>query len=237
MISLIIPMYNEESILPATIDAVSRYIDGEPEQYEVIFVDDGSSDRSAEIVRSKNRNDIKVVSYMPNRGKGGAVRAGMLAAEGDYAIFTDCDLAYGLEEVGRFIRLLSGSGADIIIGSRRLNNEGYASYPLFRRITSKGFIRLVRVLCGFKLSDSQTGIKGFTSQAAREIFSRCITNGWAFDIEALLIAQKMEYKIIEEPVTIINHRESKINIISDSIKMLFEILRIKRSVRRRFPVG
>ena len=233
MISLIIPMFNEESILPDTLSAVCSYIDGESEKYEVVFVDDGSCDNSAEIVRACGHKDVKVISYKPNRGKGGAVRAGMLSANGDYAIFTDCDLAYGLEAVGRFIPRLDNSGADIIIGSRKLHDEGYASYPLLRRIASKGFVWLVRALCGFELSDSQTGIKGFKTTAAREIFSRCETDGWAFDIEALMIAQKLGFNVIEESVTIINHRESKVNVFRDSLKMLFEIFRIKRSVKKK----
>ena len=233
-ISVVIPMYNEEKIIKDTAQQMHRYMTEKfGDDFEVLFSNDGSLDNSAEAVRSLNLSGIKVVGYDKNHGKGCAVRTAMLEASGDFIMFTDADLAYGTEVVGKLYEsYLNSEGADVIIGSRNIDNEGYSDYTFIRKIMSKTYIKIVCIFGGFKISDSQCGCKGFDKAAAKKIFSNCEIDGFAFDLEALMIASKMKMKISEVPVKIINHRESKINIVKDTFKMLSDLRRIKKRVKK-----
>ena len=200
--------------------------------YEAIFVNDGSTDNTLKIANESADENIKIVSYEKNKGKGGAVRTGMLASAGDIVFFTDCDLAYGLDVIKQGYDMFGANPqAGIIIGSRRLHKEGFASYNFLRKVMSHVFFIVLKVYGGIKQSDSQSGIKGFRKEAVKKIFNLCETDGWSFDFEILLIADKLGLKIAEMPVKIVNHRESKIRALADSIKMLKEISIIKKRVK------
>jgi dolichyl-phosphate beta-glucosyltransferase len=121
----------------------------------------------------------------------------------------------------------------MVTGSRNLSDDGYEGYTFLRKIMSKTYIKVLCMVGGFKLSDSQCGCKAFSGKAAKEIFSRCEVNGFAFDFEAILWAGKLGFKITEMPVKIINHRESKVNVIKDTLKMLRDLRRIKKSVKSK----
>ena len=233
MFSLIIPMYNEEKILPDTIETLHAYMESAFDDYEIVFADDGSTDRSRKIVEECGHERMRVVGYEKNRGKGCAVRCGMLAAKGDIRLFTDCDLAYGTEIIRTLYDKFTAAGCDVMIGSRNLSGDGYEGYTALRRIVSKTYIRVLCTIGGFKLSDSQCGFKAFSAKAAEDVFSRCETDSFAFDFEAILFATKLGYKIAELPVKIINHRESKVNVLSDSIRMLRDLLQIKKHVKEQ----
>lgn len=233
MFSLIIPMYNEEKILPDTIKTLHAYMESAFDDYEIVFADDGSTDRSRKIVEECGHERMRVVGYEKNRGKGCAVRCGMLAARGDIRLFTDCDLAYGTEIIRTLYDKFTAAGCDVMIGSRNLSGDGYEGYTALRRIVSKTYIRVLCTIGGFKLSDSQCGFKAFSAKAAEDVFSRCETDGFAFDFEAILFATKLGYKIAELPVKIINHRESKVNVLSDSIRMLRDLMQIKKHVKEQ----
>ncbi|MBQ4598590.1 MAG: glycosyltransferase [Clostridia bacterium] len=233
MFSLIIPMYNEEKILPDTIETLHAYMESAFDDYEIVFADDGSTDRSRKIVEECGHERMRVVGYEKNRGKGCAVRCGMLAARGDIRLFTDCDLAYGTEIIRTLYDKFTAAGCDVMIGSRNLSGDGYEGYTALRRIVSKTYIRVLCTIGGFKLSDSQCGFKAFSAKAAEDVFSRCETDGFAFDFEAILFATKLGYKIAELPVKIINHRESKVDVLSDSIRMLRDLLQIKKHVKEQ----
>ena len=233
-ISLVIPMYNESSIIADTAKAVSDYMSKTFADYEVLFVDDGSKDNSAEIVTSLDLPSIKVTGYGGNRGKGAAIRHGMMEASGDVIMFTDADLAYGLDVVKRVYDIFEGDPeTQMVTGSRNLSDDGYEGYTFLRKIMSKTYIKVLCTVGGFKLSDSQCGCKAFCNKAAKEIFSRFEVNGFAFDFEAILWAGKLGFKITEMPVKIINHRESKVNVIKDTLKMLRDLRRIKKSVKAK----
>ena len=233
MLSLVIPVYNEEKIIAETIRTVLEYMPNDFADYEVIFVNDGSSDGTLEIAEGLSGGKMKVISYETNKGKGGAVKTGMLEADGDFIFFTDCDLAYGLDAIKEGYELFKkNASADVVIGSRKIHKDGYAGYGFIRKFMSVVFLSILKIYGGIKQSDSQNGMKGFKKEAARKIFSLCEANGWIFDFEALLIAQKLKLKIEEIPITVINHGESKIDPMKDSIKMLREIPKIKKRVKK-----
>ena len=234
-----IPMYNESGIICDTARTLSDYMRGHFENYELIFVDDGSADRSAALVEALGLPCVRVLSYRPNRGKGCAVRTGMLASDGDVSMFIDADLAYGVDVIAEAAALLEANpDKDVLIGSRPLHPEGYSGYTPLRKLASRTYIKVLSTVGGLKQSDAQCGCKAFRGEAAREIFSRAQTDNFAFDFEAILLARKLGYSIIEMPVKIVNHRESKVNVLRDTFRMLAQIAKIKKHVRSvRLPAG
>ncbi|MEA4831545.1 MAG: glycosyltransferase [Oscillospiraceae bacterium] len=234
-ISLIIPMYNEISIAADTAKTLNSYMRGVYDDFEIIFCDDGSTDGCAGAVRDLRLEHVRVTGYKNNRGKGYAVKTGMLEAAGDIVIFTDCDLAYGTEVIKKLCDMLvSSPGYALAIGSRRLERGGYGKYTVIRSLASKVYVNILRVAGGIKQSDFQCGCKAFRHDAARAVFSVLSTDGFAFDYEALLLAGKLGFKTAEVPVKIINHRESKINLARDAIRMLNDVRKIKRKVNADF---
>ena len=225
-------MYNESSILPDTLCQTAEYMEREfPEGYEIIFSNDGSTDDSRAIVDefSKTHPNTRSAGYEKNRGKGCAVRTGVLEATGDVIICTDCDLAYGLDVIRRAVDIFAAKPAtELVIGSRRLEKDGYEGYTFIRKLASRTYLKCLAIAAGFKLSDSQCGFKCYRSGAAKKIFEGCEVDGFAFDFEVLIRAQKFGMEITEMPVRIINHRESKVHVFSDSIKMLRDIAAIKK---------
>ena len=233
MLSLVIPVYNEEKIIAKTIQTVKEYMEGNFADYEVIFVNDGSSDGTLKIAEEFSGDKIKVMTYEKNKGKGGAVRTGILAAVGDFIFYTDCDLAYGLDVIKAGHEMFEeNEKIDVIIGSRKKHKDGYAGYTFLRKLMSVMFLSILKIYGGIKQSESQSGLKGFSRNAAKKIFELCEVDGWIFDFEALLIAQKLKLKIDEIPIKIINHGESKISPVKDSLKMLGEVRKIKKRVKK-----
>ena len=228
-ISLVIPVYNESRIISDTIEAARSYLAGTCEDYELVIVDDGSTDGTGDI--AANHENVRLVGYNQNKGKGYAVKTGMLAAQGDFVFYTDADLAYGLEVIGAALDLFDETGADIVIGSRKLEADGYSDYTLLRRIASKCFSFAAK-LCSKMDYDTQCGFKGFRKAASDAVFTRCSTDGWAFDFEVMMYADKLGHTVRQMPVRIINHRESKVRMVRDSIKMLRDILAIRRTLSK-----
>lgn len=241
-ITVCIPMYNEEAIAAdcakALYGALSAFAESTGDTYEVIFCDDGSSDECTNRVHDyekwldHTKVDIKEIGYAINRGKGCAVRTAICASTGDIVLYTDCDLAYGTDVIGEAVAKLKQSGDDLLIGSRNLSDDGYEGYTPIRKIASKTYIKVLNLFAGFKLSDSQCGFKAFRGDKGRKIFSYCTTDGFAFDIEALMIASRLGYKIGEMGVKIVNHRESKVHVVRDTFRMLNDLRIIKGKVRK-----
>ena len=231
--SLCIPMYNESSIIEDTARQLSAYMQANFEDYEIIFANDGSKDGCDKLVEQLHLPSVRVVGYEQNRGKGYAVRTAMLAAKGDYVMFTDADLAYGTDVIAR-VRdaFLEHPEADMVIGSRNLSKDGYEGYTPIRKLASKTYIKVLCLAGGFKLSDSQCGCKAFTADAVKKIFTRCEVDRFAFDFEAILWAVKYGMTIHEIPVKIINHRESSVNLVRDTLKMLRDLTKMKRRIKK-----
>ncbi|MBQ8187375.1 MAG: glycosyltransferase [Clostridia bacterium] len=242
ILSVIIPMYNEKTVAEACAkdltDALEAYAAVHAIDYEVIFSDDGSTDGCGALIEkfaaehALTHGKVRLVTAEKNAGKGSAVRLGMLASCGDYVCFTDSDLAYGAEIIGEMLTDIREKGGDLLIGSRAIHPDGYAGYTFLRKLASKTFIKVLSMTAGFRGSDSQTGMKFFVGETARKIFANTTVNGWAFDFEVLLIAQKMGKTIREYPVTVLNHRESKVRLLSDSLKMMKDVRRIKDRVKK-----
>ncbi|MBR5124373.1 MAG: glycosyltransferase [Clostridia bacterium] len=232
-ISLCIPMYNESSIIADTAKTLHEYMSANFENYEILFSNDGSKDGCDKIVEDMQLPNIRVVGYPVNQGKGCAVRTALLAAEGDIVMFTDADLAYGCDVIKQvYNEFAAHPNADMVIGSRNLNKDGYEGYTFIRKLASKTYIKVLCLAGGFKLSDSQCGCKAFTRETVQAIFPRCEVNGFAFDFEAILWATKMKKIIVETPVKIINHRESKVNVIKDTFKMLRDLRKMKKRIKK-----
>ena len=232
-ISLCIPMYNESSIIKETAKTVSDYMAANFEDYEVIFSNDGSHDGCDKMVEEMNLPCVRVVGYEKNMGKGYAVRTAVLAAEGDIVMFTDADLAYGTDVIKRvYDTFIANPDSQMVIGSRNLSADGYEGYTPLRKLMSKVYIKVLCIAGGFKLSDSQCGCKAFTKDAVQKIFPRCEVNRFAFDFECILWAVKYGMKITEMPVKIINHRESKVNIIKDTLRMLKDLRKMKKRIKK-----
>lgn len=231
-ISLVIPAYNEASIIESTVKSALEYLSGEFSQYELIIANDGSTDGTGDMVRSIDDSHLRIVEHFPNRGKGSAVREGALAARGQIVAYTDADLAYGLQVIGQMADKLEQSGSAAVIGSRRLHPDGYAEYPPLRLIASRCFGLVTGAIAGFGY-DTQCGIKLFRGDVSREIFSRCTSDGFAFDFEVMMLCDALGGNRVEQfPVSIVNFRDSKVNVASDSIKMLRDVFRIKMRVKR-----
>ncbi len=242
-LSVIIPAYNEQNILPTTLAAVETALDdmqsrGVFDDYEMIFVSDGSTDDTAAILDDAEKQHIadgkfnlRTCIYPQNRGKGCAVRTGVLASTGDIVLYTDCDLAYGMPVIADAVRKLHETHADVLIGSRAIHPEGYAGYTLTRKLASVLYLRLLSFAAGFDHSDSQAGFKALRGDIGREIFAACQTDGFAFDLEMLLRAGKHGCTFTELPIKIVNHRASSVHLVRDSIRMLKDLRRIKKALR------
>ena len=231
-ISLVVPMYNESAIIADTARALYKYMsENYGTDFEIIFANDGSRDNCAQIVEQLNLPCVRVVGYDKNQGKGCAVRHGVLASSGEIVLFTDADLAYGLDVIKEGADVLENGKHDLLVASRAKHPGGYEGYTPIRKLASKTYLKVLNLFGGIKVSDAQCGFKGFNGDVGRRIFSYCETNNFAFDLEFILIAQKMELKIYELPAKIINHRESKVNLVKDATRMVKEIFKIKKRIK------
>lgn len=232
-ISVCIPMYNENAVIANTAKTLSDYMSQTFEDYEILFCDDGSRDGCGDTVCALELPNVRVVGYEQNRGKGYAVRTAMLAATGDVRMFTDADLAYGTDVIKRVAETFEQNpDAALVIGSRNISKDGYEGYTWLRRIASRAYIRVLCLAGGFRLSDSQCGCKAFSKIAAETIFSKCEVNGFAFDFEAILWAVQLKMKIVELPVKVLNHGESKVRVVRDTFRMLRDLRSMKKRIRQ-----
>ncbi|MBR6917210.1 MAG: glycosyltransferase [Clostridia bacterium] len=238
LISIIIPVYNEKKLINATIDELLGMRD-EEFSFEFIFSNDGSTDGCENIVASRAASDdaIKLVGYEVNRGKGAAIREGVASSSGDVVVYTDCDLAYGVDQIKAIIKDHLEKGADVTVGSRRIHPRGYEGYSFARKIISRAYLKIVTVCAGCKVSDSQSGLKCFGGEVGRKVFSLCEIDRFAFDLEFIKIAEMAGCKINEFPVRVERSdkelgRESKINFFKDSSRMLKDIFRMKKRIKK-----
>ena len=223
--SIVIPAFNESTRIPATLDSVVGCIRAHGWDAEVIVVDDGSTDTTADVVRAfaQKAPELRLLQNPGNRGKGYSVRAGMLAARGDVVLFTDADLSAPIEEAERLFAAIA-EGADIAIGSRWLQRDRQTQrQPLYRQFFGRCFNAVTRTVMGLSFADTQCGFKAFTHAAAQTVFQLQTIERWGFDPEILFIALKRGYWILEVPVSWGHDERTRMSYLKDGMKMLEEI--------------
>jgi dolichyl-phosphate beta-glucosyltransferase len=228
-VSIVIPAFNESGRILATLEAVVGCIRAHAWRAEVVVVNDGSTDRTAEVVRSFQAQapEVKLIENPGNRGKGYSVRAGMLRATTDVVMFTDADLSAPIEEADRLFAAIAG-GADIAIGSRWLESGRQTHrQPLYRQFFGRCFNGVTRFVMGLPFADTQCGFKAFTREAAQTVFQLQTIERWGFDPEILFIALKRGYRVVEVPVSWAHDSRSRMSYLRDGMKMLEEIAIIR----------
>ena len=226
-------MYNEAEIAENTSRTLKDFFDGKfpGGDYEIVFCDDGSTDGCRALVDGLKLDNVRTVGYPDNRGKGSAVREGILRCLGEKIVYTDCDLAYGTDAI--YDIYCACGDNDVTIGSRVLHPDGYSGYTFLRRLMSKTYIKIISLIAGFRYSDSQCGLKCLTRAAAERIFTKCTVDGFAFDLEMLVLADKAKMKVGEFPAKIICNRErgSKVSPLRDALRMIKDVLKIRKTHR------
>lgn len=212
-----------------TLERVCEYLSTKDFPYEIVVVDDGSTDNTLQITKSiaNNNNHINVLSNERNSGKGYSVRRGMLSARGEYVFFTDADLSTPIEEIEKCLPYLV-NGYDVVIGSRSMPGADIIVHqPWYREKMGKIFNFMVNVVLLRGIVDTQCGFKGFKRDVAKKVFSRCRIDGFSFDVEALYLSRKFDYKIKELPIRWENSTLSKVSPVKHSIQMFKDLLGIK----------
>ncbi|HYZ75608.1 MAG TPA: dolichyl-phosphate beta-glucosyltransferase [Chthoniobacterales bacterium] len=234
-LTLVIPAFNEAARLPKSLLELQKHSSAWDFPYEIIVVVELSSDRTLELAKTaaKTFPEVKVIGNTVHRGKGFAVRTGMLAGRGEMRFFTDSDLSTPLKDLDRAIALFrTQPDIDLIVGSRKHPDSQILQHQSpMRELMGNTFNRFVRALAGFKFLDTQCGFKGFRAHAAREIFERAQIDGFSFDVEVLLLAEAMNFVVMEVPVHWSNSPESKVRVVEDSLRMLQDLFQVRKIVR------
>jgi dolichyl-phosphate beta-glucosyltransferase len=240
-ISIVIPAYNEGERLGPTLDRVLSFVLQTGREAEIIVVDDGSVDRTADIVRDYAHQSPGIIHLLQNpgnRGKGYSVRNGMLNSNGDILLFTDADLSSPIEEATKLFSAVA-NGADIAIGSRWARAELQTKrQSILRQVLGRVFNAVSRLILGLNFKDTQCGFKAFRREAAKTLFPLQRIQGWGFDPEILFLAQKLGFEIDEVPVRWGHDTRTRINPLVDGSRMLAEMLRIRWNfLLGKYPVA
>jgi dolichyl-phosphate beta-glucosyltransferase len=224
-LSVVIPAFNEERRLPPTLTSIVAHLRERGLPFEVIVADDGSADGTAGLARSA-APEVVVLS-LPHRGKGAAVRAGVLASSGELTLVMDADLSTPIDELDRLVTALAG--CEVAIGSRHVAGARVeVRQRLDRRLMGRAFNLMVRALVLPGLRDTQCGVKLFRHEVALAVFERCRTEGFAFDVEVLTLARRLGYRVQEVPVAWHDSPDSRVRPVQDVPRMLWELVEIRR---------
>jgi dolichyl-phosphate beta-glucosyltransferase len=228
-LSVVIPAYNEEKRLPQSLETVLDFLKKQSYRSEIIVSDDGSQDRTVVLAKDLLKDfPHQVLVTSQNRGKGHAVRQGVLAATGDYVLFTDADLSTPIDEVVKFLARLE-KDQDVVIGSRALPGSQVEIHQNFLRETMGKVFNLIAQLWTFKgVHDSQCGFKCFRREAAQKLFTLQKLDGFSFDVEIVYLAQKLGLRLLELPVIWRNSAQSRVQVLRDPLMMFWDVLRIRR---------
>ena len=231
-LSIVIPVYNEAKRIHKTLKGVIDYLKGKSFTYEVLIVNDGSKDNSVEVVedffKEGKFDSFSIIDFKENRGKGFAVKQGMLAAKGEYILFIDADSSAPIEEFDKFMTEF-GKVYDIFIGTRKAKGEVRATnIPFHRKYLGLGFSYLARKFLSTEVRDFTCGFKCYQRNTVKPIFSRQVLDGWSFDAEDLFLAQKLGFKIKEIPIRWNHYQEdTKVNALKEVFKSGWELLKIR----------
>jgi len=233
-VSVVIPAYNEQERIAKTLYGIKDYLSQQSYSSDIIIIDDGSQDLTSEVVRVvdiyseeiKDQSAGELVQNFKNIGKGYSVAKGLLIAKGDVVVFTDADASTPIYEIEKLIAKIK-FGADVVIGSRNLPESRVENRPVLRQITSRLFNITARIIGLVNVSDSQCGFKAYRQDAARAVAQHQKTFGFCFDVEHIYTATKLGYNVAEIPVSWRHDQGSTLSLFSDSIKMLFDLLKIR----------
>jgi dolichyl-phosphate beta-glucosyltransferase len=232
--SIVIPAYNEAARIPATLEAVATCVRARGWSAEIVVVDDGSRDRTADVVRAfaAAHPEVRLLQNPGNHGKGYSVRNGLLRSLGEVVMFTDADLSAPIEEADRLFAAIA-RGADIAIGSRWLERSRQTiRQPLYRRFFGRCFNAVTRAIMGLPFADTQCGFKAFTRAAAQTVCQLQTIDRWGFDPEILFIALKRGYRIEEVPVSWAHDERTRISYLKDGVRMLEDIAIVRWNALR-----
>jgi dolichyl-phosphate beta-glucosyltransferase len=228
MVSIIVPAFNEAERIADSIRKIDAYARRSTQPLELIVVDDGSVDDTAEIVRRLEIKGLRLIQNHQNRGKGYTVRQGVLAASGKYVLFTDADLSAPIEELDKLLDIAVREHADVVIGSRNVD-RGYIEkhQSRLREVGGMFFNLMVRLFLDLRLRDTQCGFKLFDRERSRPAFEKQTTSGFGFDPEVLFLAKQYGLKIRETPVRWSHAEGTKVHFVRDGIRMFFDLARIR----------
>ena len=237
-LTVILPAYNEETRLPPTLVRVAEFLRGQPYCSEVLVVENGSTDRTSAVVEEfiatqvRPGDPFEIALLHSAKGKGNAVRAGVLAGRGEYLLISDTDLSVPIEVTPRFLPpQIARRDYGIAIASREVAGAQRHGEPQYRHLMGRVFNFLVRWLAVADINDTQCGFKCFSREAARQVFPLQRINGWGFDVELLYIAQRHGIPIVEIPVDWYYRDESRVRPVHDTVTMVAELMRIRRNGR------
>ena len=232
-LSIVILAYNEEDRIGSTLERIIRYLGSRDLAFEILIVDDGSTDRTSEMVHSFAEQEnlsgpIHIFRNETNRGKGYSVRHGMLKAQGDFALFTDADLSAPIEELSKLEKEVVEGGCDIAFGSRDVKGSDIQVHqPWWRESSGKIFNQCVRLLTGLPYSDTQCGFKLFRMSRCKDLFERQTIFDFGFDVELLYVARKWGLTMKEVPVVWRHSPGTKVQFLPHAFGMLVDLLKIR----------
>ena len=231
MLSVVVPCFNEEQRLPRTIEQIESFLDGRHTAHELILVDDGSADRTRQVMdaAAAEHSAVRVEALPHNRGKGRALAVGVAAAKGDEILLTDADLSTPIEELDKLQAALDG-GAGVAIASRAVRGSRVeVSQPIYRVVMGKAFNLIVQAVLLPGIWDTQCGFKLFRADVARQVFEGLSTDGFGYDPEVLYRARRRGFKIAEVPVVWRNSAPTKVSPVRSSLDMLRHVIRVRFS--------
>ena len=227
-VSIVVPAFNEAARIGGSIRKIDAFVSRSPLSFEVIVVDDGSIDGTDTIVKQAGVKGLRLIRNNENHGKGYSVRQGVLAASGQYVLFTDADLSAPIEEVTKLLDVALDGRADIVIGSRKMDESFIEKHQsAFREFGALVFNWMVWLLLGLRLQDTQCGFKLFHRQRSRRIFEKQTTWGFGFDPELLFLAARHGLTIRETPVRWSHSEGSKVKFLRDGTRMFLDLVRIR----------
>jgi glycosyltransferase involved in cell wall biosynthesis len=227
-VSIVVPAFNEAPRIGESLRKIEEFLKKVPWSAEIVIVDDGSTDKTAAIVREATIPGLRLLRSETNHGKGYAVRAGVLDSRGEFVIFSDADLSAPIEELQKLLTAAETHSVDVVIGSRAVDRSFIEKHQSRgRELGGIVFNRIVRVVLGLKIHDTQCGFKMFRREKIRPIFEKMTIEGFGFDPELLFLASKAGLKILEIPVRWSHAEGSKIRFMRDSTRMFTDLLHIR----------